>query len=98
MAEIRITPAAKANLLDIWLYSEATWGEAWADEYLLAIDAVFQQLADNPKLGKARPEVKDGYRSILVKSHVVFYTVTGNSDFVNIIGVLHARMDVSGQI
>lgn len=98
MAEVRITPAAKAHLLDIWSYTEAAWGEAKADSYLMEIDAVFRQLGDNPQLGKARPEVQDGYRSIAVNRHVVFYTVSGDSGFVNIIGVLHARMDVCNHL
>jgi toxin ParE1/3/4 len=98
VAEVRITPAAKAHLRDIWAYTDATWGESQADAYLMEIDTIFQQLAGNPQLGKARPEIRDGYRSIPVKSHVVFYTVTRNKDFVNIIGVLHARMDVESYL
>lgn len=98
MAEVRITPAAKAHLLEIWSYTETTWGEAQADSYLKEIGAAFAQLADNPLLGKARSEVGRGYRSLLVKSHVVFYTATDSKQFVNIIGVLHARMDVASHI
>jgi len=98
VAEVRITPAAKGHLLDIWSYTETTWGESQADTYLMEIDVAFKQLADNPQLGKARPEIRNGYRSIPVKSHVVFYIVTDNSAFVNIIGVLHARMDTASHL
>lgn len=98
MAEIRITPAAKEHLLDIWSYTETTWGEAQTDEYLMEIDAIFERLTENPHLGKARPEIQSNYRSISVKSHVVFYIVSDNNDFVDIIGVIHARMDTPSHL
>lgn len=98
MAEVRITPTAKEHLLEIWSYTKTTWSEAQADAYLKEIGAAFAQLADNPLLGKARSEVRNGYRSLPIKSHVVFYTVTDSKQFVNIIGVLHARMDVANHI
>lgn len=58
MAKIRITPAAKAQLIDIWNYTADTWGEAKADNFLMEIDTHFKTLATNPFLGKNRPEIK----------------------------------------
>jgi toxin ParE1/3/4 len=92
VAEIRITPTAKAHLIDIWLYTANTWGEARADSYLMEIDKKFQTLVANPSIGKSRPEIKNGYHSIPANKHVVFYTIT--EEYVNIIGILHARMDI----
>ncbi|MGE4339844.1 MAG: type II toxin-antitoxin system RelE/ParE family toxin [Pigmentiphaga sp.] len=98
MAELRLTPAARAQLLDIWAYTAVTWGEDRADSYLREIQAAFGRLADNPLLGRARPEIRGDYRSLPVKRHVIFYTVTGESAFVNVIGVLHAQMDIAGRL
>lgn len=102
VAKVRITAAAKAHLLDIWAYTEAAWGASQADAYLKDIGAAFDRLAHTPHLGKARPEIHNDYRSLPVKSHVIFYTVTNSATnsvtFVNIIGVLHAKMDVAGRI
>lgn len=98
MAEVRITPAAKTHLLDIWAYTEQTWGEARADAYLLEIEAVFRQLAAAPLLGRPRPEIREGFRSIPAGSHVIFHTVTPDKAYVNIIGVLHAKMDVASRL
>ncbi|MGE4299109.1 MAG: type II toxin-antitoxin system RelE/ParE family toxin [Desulfovibrionaceae bacterium] len=88
MAEIRLTPAARSHLLDIWDYTASTWGEDQADAYIREIHAAFLRLAKTPGLGIARPEIHQGYRSLPVKQHLVFYTVTGNATFVYIIGVL----------
>ncbi len=94
MADLRITPAAKAHLLDIWEYTAGHWGENKADAYLLDIQAVFQRLANNPKLGNSRPDIATGYRSIPSGKHVIFYLLSDGDKYVDIIGVLHARMDV----
>ena len=96
MADLRITPAAKGRLADIWTDTAERWGEEQADAYLRRIDDTFRLLAANPRLGKARPEVRDGYFSFPVSKHVIFYMINGG--FVDIIGVLHARMDVASRI
>ena len=98
MAEVRLTPAARAHLLDFWEYSADQWGENKADAYLRGMDTVFQRLADNPKLGTARPDIAAGYRSIPSGKHIIFYTLSPDDQYVNIIGVLHARMDVQSHL
>jgi toxin ParE1/3/4 len=92
MAEIRLTPAARNQLMDIWHYSTETWGEEKARDYLMAIDETLRALGENPKLGRRRPEIKQGYHSFPVNRHVVFYMTNG--DVVHVIGILHERMDV----
>ena len=98
MAQIRITPAAKAHLLDIWEYTAGQWGQNKADAYLRDVQAVFQRLADNPRLGLARPDIAPGYRFIPSGKHLIFHTLSQDDQYVNIIGVLHARMDVQGHL
>lgn len=93
-AGARITPAAKTHQLNIWSYPEAKRGTSQADADSMEIDTLFWQLAANPQPGKARPEIRDGYRSIPVKDHVVFCTVTSNENSVSSIGVWIARLGV----
>jgi toxin ParE1/3/4 len=94
MADVRITPRAKEHLLDIWAYTAEQWSEGQADAYLRDINSTYGQLAENPKLGVHRPDIALGYRSIPSGKHVVFYTLAQHGNYVNIIGVLHAQMDV----
>ena len=57
----RITPRAAQDLRNIPRYTLQTWGRKQRDTYLRAIDRRFSWLAENPNLGKPRPEIKDGY-------------------------------------
>ena len=46
--------AAEADLIDIWMYSFQTWGEAQADRYLDAMEWGIGQLARDPDAGDPR--------------------------------------------
>jgi toxin ParE1/3/4 len=92
----KLTPAAREHLKDIWDYSVEQWGSPRTEKYLLEIQTVLEQLGGNPDLGRHRPEVREGYDSFPVGSHVVFYLKARNH--IQIIGVLHGRMDVDARL
>ncbi len=60
--------------------------------YINALFDGFQWLADNPELGKFRPELAPELRSYREGSHVVFYLSYTNR--IDIIGVLHQSRDI----
>jgi toxin ParE1/3/4 len=93
MPSYRLTPAAKSDLVTIWNYTVENWGEKQAEKYLLEIEARLEQLAVNPKLGRQRPEIKPGYYSFPAGKHIIFYLQSGHS--IDIIGILHGRMDIN---
>jgi toxin ParE1/3/4 len=93
MRKVRLTPAAKGQLKSIWQYTFETWGEQKADAYLAEIEAKLNMIAENPELGRERPEIKPGYHSIKVNRHIVFYLL--GEKHIDVIGVLHERMDVA---
>ena len=88
----RITPRAAQDLRNIARYTLQRWGKQQRDIYIRAIDRRFSWLAENPNLGKPRPEIKKGYYSYPQGLHVIFYLV--REDGIDIIGVPHQRMDV----
>ncbi len=92
MAKFKLTPLAKTDLIDIWNYTDNTWGTNQADQYLKTIEQHLGKLVTDPQLGKSRDEVRYGYRSLLVNKHVVFYRYNKNT--VEIIRILHQKMDV----
>jgi toxin ParE1/3/4 len=96
MPDYRLTPAGKSDLLEIWKYTVKTWGKNQAEKYLLNIEAKLEQLAVNPELGMRRPEIRSGYYSLPVEKHIIFYLHSGN--YINIIGVLHGRMDINKKL
>ncbi|MFW5489227.1 MAG: type II toxin-antitoxin system RelE/ParE family toxin [Desulfovibrio sp.] len=93
MRKVRLTHAAKGHLKAIWRYSFETWGEGKADAYLTEIEAKLNLLADNPNLGRNRPRIKTNYYSIKINRHIVFYLF--DDEHIDVIGVLHEKMDIS---
>lgn len=49
------------------------------------------RLKEYPELGKARDDVRPGYRSLRINEHIVYYTVTPS--VIRIVRVLHVRME-----
>ena len=88
----RITPRAEDDLKNIGRYTFQKWGKEQRNRYLRDLDNRFRGLADHPKIGKHRSDIKDGYYCYLQGSHLVFYTINENT--INIIGIPHKAMDI----
>lgn len=93
---IEISAKAKEDFINIWLYSLQAWGDVQADSYLDEINQRLSWLADNPKLGKPRSDVRAGYYSFAVNRHVVFYTLA--EKVLHIQRILHVQMDAEQHI
>ncbi|QEY59387.1 type II toxin-antitoxin system RelE/ParE family toxin [Pseudomonas sp. C27(2019)] len=89
--KVRVTPRARDDLKNIGRYTERTWGKAQRNHYLKSLDARFDWLAENPQLGKHRPDICEGYHSFPEGQHVVFYLL--DSRTLDIIGIPHKEMD-----
>ena len=94
--QIILSPRSKADLADIYAYTLQSWGKAQADAYLDKIQQSFNQLLDNPQMGRERPDIKDGYRCLNIEKHVLFYRIVETE--IHILGVLHSRMDVVNRL
>ncbi|RLJ22200.1 type II toxin-antitoxin system RelE/ParE family toxin [bacterium endosymbiont of Escarpia laminata] len=88
----RITPRAAQDLKTIGRYTLKHWGKEQRNSYVRALDRRFVWLAKNPRMGRHRTDVKDGYYSYPQGAHVVFYLV--RNEGIDIIGIPHHRMDV----
>lgn len=87
-----LSPEAKKDIANIRKYTTRQWGKAQTDKYTLQLRERMRWLADNPMLGRARDEVKEGYRSFNEGSHIIFYRMAGNA--IEIIGIPHQNMDI----
>ncbi len=67
-------------------------GGEHANAYLMTIEDTSQTLANNPKMGRARADIKTGDYSFSVDYHTIFSMLNGEG--INIISVHHERMDV----
>lgn len=86
-----LTPAAKEDLRDIWLYTLEQWGEVQADQYLDQLEQCCERLVAHPQLGRARADLRSGYRSILEGNHLIIYR--HHMGRIEIVRILHRRMD-----
>ena len=86
-----LSPRAKADLEEIWLFTYRNWSIEQADGYHAAILDAFDGLATGSKTGRI-VDIRDGYFKYAVGSHLVFYRLTERELIV--VRVLHQRMDV----
>lgn len=96
---MRYTISEKANqdIEKIWLYTYENWSLEQADRYYNLILDEIEFIAENFESGKSVDFIKNGYRASLVKSHIIFYKKS-RSNVVEIIRVLHQKMDIENQI
>jgi toxin ParE1/3/4 len=91
MARVIHTRQARDDLLSIWSYIAADNPSA-ADRLLDTIDRRCAALAENPKLGPARPDIAAELRYFPVGSYLIFYREV--SEGVEIVRVLHGARNV----
>ncbi|MFH0783720.1 MAG: type II toxin-antitoxin system RelE/ParE family toxin [Pseudomonadota bacterium] len=97
MAKFSLTKRAMADLVDIGRYTEEHWGFEQRNKYLTMLDSCFHDLAEKPAEGRDCSDIRHGYRKINVGSHVVFYRQK-QSDEIEIVRVLHGRMDLETKL
>ncbi len=91
MPGFRLTNAAEADLIEIGRYTRERWGDAQYRGYLTRLDDRFRMLAENPDVGIASDDVRQGYRRCPEGSHVIFYRVL-DAETIEVVRVLHERM------
>jgi toxin ParE1/3/4 len=88
-----LSPAAQADLEQIWDFTHNRWGVDQAEEYLRELQRAIDRAAANPRIGRACDEIRPGYRKFAAGSHTLFYRVTAEG-VIDVVRVLHQRMDV----
>ncbi len=92
MAEYHQSSRAHAYLAEIADYNIETFGIEQAHRYRDQLEACFQNLAENPKLGRSAGQLAPELRRFEHQSHIVFYVPDGEG--VLIVRLLHESMDV----
>ena len=97
MPEFKISNKAMEDLLGIARYTETTWGAKQRRMYLKMLDLTFYALAESPAHGIPCDDIRPGYLKKYAGNHVVFYRL-GLGSTVEVIRILHKRMDVSSHL
>jgi toxin ParE1/3/4 len=93
-----ISKEATKDLEKIWLYTFENWSRDQADRYFNLIIDEIENIAINPHFGKDCSEIRKGYYRSRVKSHLIFYRLNAKKNVVEIIRVLHQKMDIETRL
>ena len=90
MGEVLRSPLAETDLLEIWSFiAEDSFDNA--DRFLDLLAHKATLLAENPSLGRQRPDLAPGLRSFPVRRYVLYYRPTRSG--IELVRVLSAFRD-----
>jgi toxin ParE1/3/4 len=90
----RLAPHARADLDQIWDYIlMETGSEITADRVIDTIVERFYLLAQWPRIGRVRSDLRRGLRSHPAGDYLIFYRI--NRAGIDILRVLHGRRDIA---
>lgn len=89
-----ISQEAIRDIENIWLYTLENWSIEQADRYLNLIFDEMEYVAQNPTSGYDYSNIRKGYFRCRIKSHFIFYKTNQKKKAIEIIRILHQRMDI----
>jgi plasmid stabilization system protein len=98
MAKLLFSNKAVEDLTNIWNYTVEMWSEAQADKYYAQLVGSCREIADSTRpSGREYAEIMAGLFGYRTDKHIVFYRSL-SEDAVEIIRILHERMDLKTRI
>lgn len=91
MGRVRFTRRARADLLGIWTHVAAR-SPAQADSSIDRIEAGCRVLRDHPRFGRARPDIGEGTRMLVVGRWLALYRIV--ADDVQVVRVVDGARDL----
>jgi plasmid stabilization system protein ParE len=91
----KVYPAARRRIIEIWHYTDKTWGEKQADKYVRGIYEAIEKTARNKYLWRKveHEDVKDIF-FVRYEHHYVFFRELSN----NVLGVVNVSMDIPSRL
>ncbi len=94
----KISNEAKNDIEEIWLYTFQKWSLKQADRYLNLIINQIEYISENPNSGIDFSDVRKGYFKSRIQSHFIFYKLNNVKKEVEIIRILHQKMDIENRL
>ena len=88
----RLSPAAEADVDEIWDYSKERWGPSQADRYVRDLEATCAGIAEDRVSSLSAEDIRPGYRKAVCGSHMIYFRQGG--DHIEVVRILHQSMDV----
>lgn len=90
MKSLVLSPAAEADIDEIWDYSAENWGVVQADHYTDEIRDACYALAAGRMQGRI-VDVRPGYLKFPAGSHMIYFRERG--DRLEVVRILHGKQD-----
>ena len=97
MAEYIISEKALEDLNKIWIYTAENGSIEQANRYYNLIVDEIEYVSENFGNAKDFEDVRKNYKYSKVKSHLVFYKKTLNTEM-EVVRILHEKMDIKNRI
>jgi len=91
VSQLRISPRASSDLIEIWIYI-ADDSVANADAFIDKLYQAIQALGRQPGSGRHREELAPGIQSFLFGRYIIFYRAVTSG--IEIVRVLHSARDI----
>jgi toxin ParE1/3/4 len=92
----RLSPRAKQDLEEIWLYTFTQWSFTQADSYISDLLSACHGLTTGEKLGVSAEDIRAGYFKHFCGSHAIYYTTSEHH--LDIIRILHQSCDTEAHL
>jgi len=93
--KLDLSPHAREDISRIAIRGAEEWGKVHARRYMADLDEAIDNIQRFPYLGHQRDGIHESIRAHTVSSHVIFYRVHEETHEIEVIRVLHGRMDAS---
>jgi toxin ParE1/3/4 len=93
MTQYVVSPRAQRDIEDIWDYTAEQWSNAQAERYIRLIQEAIETIAADPRRGRLCENIRANYRKFSVGSHVIFFRWTPGNSEIDVVRILHQRMD-----
>ena len=91
-AKFHLSERAERDLIEIYDYTEETFGAYQADAYHAVLERTFDLIASFPRIGRAVDEIAPGFRRFRFQAHTVF--CTEEPGFIPIRAVPHQAREI----
>ena len=95
---VRILPAARERLIQIWQYTSQTWDDEQADAYITGLIRSIEQLTENRGVWRTLEDLRfTGVFFVRIKRHYIFFRELSEGAL-GVITILHETMDLPGRL
>jgi len=97
MAKVILREKAIQDLNNIWKYTFEEWSESQADKYYATLKLACNNIGEYPEIGKEYNGINKNLLGIKSGKHIIFYQII-SKDEIEVIRILHERMDLKNRI